>query len=375
MKIAIICSNAVSINKNSKRGTEIFDYILINSLVNAVGKDVNITAFVSGDSDLPVETQSVDKISSSQDKSILKKGKHIIFELALISKAFLMQDEFDLYHVNLGDGDIVLPFAPFVKKPILITLHYTQDADYINRYFSLFSNLKNVHFVSISNAQRKFFPKLNYASTIHHGVDTDQFTFSQSGGEKMMWAGRGVPDKGLKTIFEIVNRLGREVRLFPLRKDEYTHWLNELISEQKDLISSRKVSLEFDKDRKDLVADYQTSKLFLFPIQWEEPFGLVLLESLACGTPVVAYARGSVSEIIKDGETGFIINPTDNDIRGDWIIKKAGFEGLCEAVERIYSMPEEQYLKMRNDCRFHVEKYFTAEKMAKHYLDTYKSLL
>ncbi|MDP3758567.1 MAG: hypothetical protein Q8Q86_02510, partial [Candidatus Daviesbacteria bacterium] len=118
MKIAIICSNAVSINKNSKRGTEIFDYILINSLVNAVGKDVNITAFASGDSDLPVETQSVDKISSSQDKSIFKKEKHIIFELALISKAFLMQDEFDLYHVNIGDGDIILPFAPFVKKPI-----------------------------------------------------------------------------------------------------------------------------------------------------------------------------------------------------------------------------------------------------------------
>ena len=294
MKIAIICSNAVSINKNSKRGTEIFDYMLINNLVNAVGKDVSITAFASEDSDLPVETQSVDKISSSQDKSILKKGKHIIFELALISKAFLMQDKFDLYHVNIGDGDIILPFAPFVKKPILITLHYTQDADYINRYFSLFSNLKNVHFVSISNAQRKFFPELNYTGTIHHGVDTDQFTFSQSGGEKMMWAGRGVPDKGLKTVFEIVNRLGREVRLFPLRKDEYTHWLNKLISEQKDLISSKKVSLEFDKDREDLVADYQTSKLFLFPIQWEEPFGLVLLESLACGTPIVAFARGSV---------------------------------------------------------------------------------
>ena len=375
MKIAIICSNAVSINKNSKRGTEIFDYMLINNLVNAVGKDVSITAFASEDSDLPVETQSVDKISSSQDKSILKKGKHIIFELALISKAFLMQDKFDLYHVNIGDGDIILPFAPFVKKPILITLHYTQDADYINRYFSLFSNLKNVHFVSISNAQRKFFPKLNYTRTIHHGVDTDQFTFSQSGGEKMMWAGRGVPDKGLKTVFEIVNRLGREVRLFPLRKDEYTHWLNKLISEQKDLISSKKVSLEFDKDREDLVADYQTSKLFLFPIQWEEPFGLVLLESLACGTPIVAFARGSVPEVIKDGETGFIINPTDNDIRGNWIVKKTGIDGLCEAIEKIYSMSENEYQKMRLNCRILAEESFSAGRMAQEYLSIYKKLV
>lgn len=375
MRVAIICSNAVSINKNSKRGTEIFDYILINNLVKIVSKDVNITAFASGDSDLPVEIQSVDSISSSGDKSILKSGKHIIFELALISKALLAQNKFDLYHVNIGDGDIILPFAPFVKKPILITLHYTQAADYIKRYFSFFSNLKNVFFISISRAQRKFFPKLNYADTIYHGVDTDQFIFSRAGGEKMMWAGRGVPDKGLKTIFEVVHRLGREAKIFPLRKDEYTHWLKKLISEQTDLISSKKVYLEFDKDRRDLVRDYQTSRLFLFPIQWEEPFGLVFLESMACGTPVVAYARGSVPEIVKDGKTGFIVNPTDSDIRGNWIIKKTGFEGLCEAIERIYSMPEKEYLEMRGNCKAHVEKYFTANKMAKNYLNVYKKLL
>ncbi|MDP3758339.1 MAG: glycosyltransferase, partial [Candidatus Daviesbacteria bacterium] len=181
--------------------------------------------------------------------------------------------------------------------------------------------------------------------------------------------------KGLKTVFEIVNRLGREVRLFPLRKDEYAHWLNKLISEQKDLISSKKVSLEFDKDREDLVANYQTSKLFLFPIQWEEPFGLVLLESLSCGTPIVAFARGSVPEVIKDGETGFIINPTDNDIRGDWIVKKTGIEGLCEAIEKIYSMPEGEYQKMRLNCRVLAEKSFSAGKMAQEYLKIYNKIV
>lgn len=374
MKVAIICSNAISISQNSKRGTEIFDYILISSLVKSLPKEIEITAFASGNSNLPVKIESIDSKSSSEDTSILKRGKHIIFELALISKAFSLEREFDLYHVNIGDGDLSLPFARFVKKPILITLHYTQDAEYIKKYFSQFADLKNVFFVSISNAQRNFFPKLNYKSTIYHGIDTDQFTFDFRGGEKLMWAGRGVPDKGLEIIFKILNKLAKGSKLFILRKDEYTHWLDKLISEQKNLIASKKVLIEFDKDRKDLVSEYQSAKLFLFPIQWEEPFGLVLLESMAAGTPVVAFARGSVSEIIKDGETGFIVNPAEDDIRGDWIVKKSGFEGLCEAVERIYSLSEEEYLQMRKNCREHIEKKFTASKMAKNYFNIYKSL-
>lgn len=100
-----------------------------------------------------------------------------------------------------------------------------------------------------------------------------------------------------------------------------------------------------------------------------------MIESMACGTPVVAFARGSVPEIIKDGETGFIVNPSDDDIRGNWIIKKTGIEGLCEAVERIYSMPEKQYLEMRKACRAHVEKHFTVERMVDEYEKVYEEIL
>ena len=178
MRIAIVCSNFTSITKAAKKGTEIFDYILINNLAK-VDKSLDITAFASGDSDLPVKTESVDYHSSVSDKSIIRKDKHIIFELALISKAFSMQEDFDLYHINIGDGDIALPLAPFVKKPMLITLHYTQEAEYINKYFPLFSNLSNVSFISISNSQRKFFPNLKYAGTIYHGIETELFEFDK----------------------------------------------------------------------------------------------------------------------------------------------------------------------------------------------------
>src|SRR3989338_6751025 len=99
MKIAIICSNFVSITKDVKKGTEIFDYILINNLAK-VDKNLDITTFASGDSNLPIKIESIDYHPAISDKSITQNDKHIIFELALISKAFSMQDNFDLYHIN-----------------------------------------------------------------------------------------------------------------------------------------------------------------------------------------------------------------------------------------------------------------------------------
>src|SRR3989344_8119078 len=300
MKIAIVCSNNLSLKKDTKKGTEIIVHTFISNLAKyQKDNDLQITAFASGDSDLPVKIESIGYHPSANNEHIVKAGKHIIFELALLSKAFSLQESFDLYHINIGDGDIALPFAPFVKKPILITLHYTQEAEYIDKYFSLFRRLNNVSFVSISKAQRKFFPDLNYAGTIYHGIETEKFKLDQKGGESMMWAGRGVPDKGLETILEVLKETKRKVKLFPLKRAEHLEWLNKRLTELKDLMPSQDIFIEFDKDRFELVNHYQSSKLFLFPIQWEEPFGLVLIESMACGTPVVAFARGSVPEIIK----------------------------------------------------------------------------
>jgi glycosyltransferase involved in cell wall biosynthesis len=100
-----------------------------------------------------------------------------------------------------------------------------------------------------------------------------------------------------------------------------------------------------------------------------------MIEAMACGTPVVAYAKGSVPEVIADGVTGFIVNSGESDKRGDWIIKKTGIEGLSEAVERIYSMSGEDYKKMRFACRKYVEKNFSVEKMIEEYEKIYRKLL
>lgn len=374
MKLAIITSNTEQIGKNAKKGTEIFSSILINALADYEEKEnFEITVFASGDSRLPFRTESVNDVASSGDKSI-PEAKRVIFELALLSKAFSMQEEFDLYHVNIGDGDVALPFAPFIKKPVLITLHNTANADYIKKYLFLFKKFKNLHYISVSDAQRKFFPDLNYAATIYHGVDINKFTFDYLGGDLIMWAGRAIPEKGIDIAIAIAKSLKKEANLFAL-KGKHNLWFQEQKKELREKRRSANINILENMDRSIVSKSYQKSKLFLFPILWEEPFGLVTIEAMSCGTPIVVFARGSMPEIIRDGETGYLVNPSDNDIRGNWIIKKTGIDGLKEAVKRIYAMPNAEYKQMRESCRKHVEQNFTNKIMAKNYIKIYKKVI
>ena len=189
----------------------------------------------------------------------------------------------------------------------------------------------------------------------------------------MFWISRVSPTKGLIDALK-TSALTKKRLVFTatvnsdVDKKFYTEEVEPLLN------NSLTVPIpELDMKKKNYY--YQHARLFIFPIHWEEPFGLVLIESLVCGTPVVAYARGSVPEIIKDGVTGFIVNESEETKRGDWIIKKTGIEGLCEAVEKIYSMPKDEYEKMRKTCRDDVEKRFTVERMVTDYEALYKTFL
>ncbi|MBU3979307.1 glycosyltransferase [Patescibacteria group bacterium] len=374
MRIAIVNSNYVSINKLTKKGTEIFDYILIRSLARQAKKNnLEITAFASGDSLLPVPIESIGYKSSMEDKDIGNEH-HKSFEVALVSRAFSSPNRFDLYHVNIGNGDTALSFAQFVKKPIIVTMHGGLEEKYNEKYLSLFRNLKNIYYVSVSDAQRVPMPDLNYIATIYHGIDIKRiWKFDPIGGDTIVWAGRAIADKGIDTVIKVIKRVGKKAILYPMVKTESPGWIKRLEKNGKNVNSN--IDIRCSRSRHELMSSFQQGKLFLFPIQWEEPFGLVMIEAMACGTPIVAYARGSVPEVVVDGETGFIVNPSNEDIRGNFIIKKTGIEGLCEAVDRIYAMSKDEYMVMRRKCRTHVEKNFTSEKMASNYINLYKKVL
>jgi len=378
IRVGIINSNYTKIGPFTKKGTEIFAYSLIQGLLKYKKQDIQITSFCSGNSRLSSKTQSISYHSSIEDRSI-GNTYHAFFELSLISKALSLQNNFDIFHVNLGNGEYLLPFLRFIRKPVVITMHNPTTIEaFQKKMFPLYREhgFMNVFFVSISNFQRKGLPYLPYIRTIYHGIDAKKYFFNPVGGKQMIWTGRAIPEKGLDVVLQIAKKMKKQTKVFPIIKEEYIGWLqNEIINKRDTINQIVKINIDFNVLRSNLVKEYQSSKLFLFPVKFDEPFGLTLVESLACGTPVIAYARGSVPEIIKDGETGFIVNSSETDIRGNWIIKKTGIEGLCEAIERIYALPEAEYKQMRLNCRAHVEKNFTVERMIDQYVEVYKEIL
>lgn len=375
IKLAIVNSNFVSINRHTKKGTEIYVYILIQQLKRLSRRfNLQITAFASGDSELPVRVESINYQSSLSDKAIGIEH-HKTFEMALVSKAFSMQKSFDIFHVNIGNGDTVLPLAPFVTKPILITMHGSfLEEKYTKKYLSLFNNLPNLYFVSLSSAQRLPLPGINYVETIPHGIDIKRtWKFDSDGGDSMIWAGRAIREKGIHDLPKIVAKSKKPLSIFPLMKQETPLWFREIVEKKRP--HDPNFGVKNSVSRHKLAHEFQKSKIFLFPIHWEEPFGLVLIEAMASGTPVIAYARGSAPEVIMDGVTGFIVNPSPEESKGDFIIKKTGIEGFCEAINRIYAMSETEYKEMRKACRERVKEHYTVEKMTRSYIEVYKKIL
>ena len=123
------------------------------------------------------------------------------------------------------------------------------------------------------------------------------------------------------------------------------------------------------------IAFYRSGKALINPIKWEEPFGLTFIEAMSTGTPIISYALGAAPEIIEDGKTGLLVNLSEEQSRGDWIIKRCGVEGLCDAVQYIYKMKESEYMSMRYACAKHVKEKYNIERMVQRYESLYRKVL
>ena len=287
---------------------------------------------------------------------------------------------FDLIHFHTNTPLSELTALSKISTPCVFTLHsYPQFPDIYAKFFNFFNARKNNYFVSISAYQQKKFTSTPFIKTIYNGIEITDFTFDEKGGDRMLFAGRIVKEKGIKEAILTAIRMKKELiitgsidpsTLRINKKDYFTEEVAPLIEK-----NNNQIQFINKTDRSMMTSFYTSGKVTLVPIAWDEPFGLVMIESMAAGTPVIAFSRGSVPEIVKDGETGFIVNPSDDDIRGNWIIKKTGIEGLCEAVERIYAMSEDKYHFMRRACRTHVETNFSMDNMVDEYVHVYKKIL
>lgn len=265
--------------------------------------------------------------------------------LSLMYKGAL-EGKFDILHIHPVDR--ALPFGFAVQNiPTVYTLHdpiYPWRAE----IFRMFAS-RNQHYVSISDAQRKPASDLNWLATIYNGIDLDAFPFSKSHDNYLFFTGRLHPEKGVAEAVQVAKMTGEKLLIAgPPVTGEY--WDKKIAPYLND-----KIQYIGFVPREKLFKYYQKAKATLMPIQWEEPFGLVLTESMACGTPVIAFNRGSVPEIVIDGKTGFII-------------KNNNLKKMADAVKKIDKIN-------RADCRKHVEQNFSIQRMIDRYEEEFYGLI
>lgn len=254
--------------------------------------------------------------------------------------------EFDLLHFHHPGVALDLA-AIYPDVPVAYTLH---DPIYpwYREVFDLFKS-KNQHFISISENQRRDAPDLNFCSTVYNGVDPSKFVFSDSHEDYLIFAGRINAEKGVKEAIEVAKQTNRRLLIIGLVADENKEYFNQYV---KPHLNDKILFLGF-MEQEQLIRYYQKATALLFPIQWEEPFGLTMIEAMACGVPVIALRRGSVPEIVVDGKTGFVCDHV---------------QGMVDAVNKIEQIS-------RKDCRKHVEQHFAIRNMVNGYERAFRAII
>lgn len=297
-----------------------------------------------------------------------------LYEMDLTEQCYKMALDGKLDIVHSYHDTLAHFFNELTQFPTVYTLHDPMPSNENGLSYWLLEKFKQQNYVSISKAFQRFDKlNLNFIDTVYHGINASKYHFFPNKGEYLAFIGRMEKEKGVEIAIDIANTVKKKIRIATSAESQY-----ENLPYYKNVISPRITSevsfigfLDSNKKHEFL----GNALCLLFPIQWEEPFGMVMIETMACGTPIVAFARGSIPEVVIDGETGFIVNPSDSDIRGNFIIKKTGKEGLKEAVKKIYAMPEAEYRQMRLNCRKRVEANFTVEKMVDGYEKAYNDLI
>lgn len=376
MKIALIAPPWISLPPKGYGGIEVIVYNLSEGLRN---KGHEVIVYATGDSKVKSELRYFYSKSLGVDM-LLDRGSGLLFLNHINNALKTLPKDLDIIHNHCEYYGMHL--LDHIKTPFLHTLHGSFSLDpkkdsignkSVRAYLETLHMFNDHPFVSISNFQRNGSPFLNYVGTVYNGINIENFTFYPTSLDHLSWLGRYSPIKGLDVAIKLAKSINKKLiissSIHRQRQEDFDNKILPEVDGKRVILAGKQ---EGNLEKSKFLGE---SKLFLFPIQWEEPFGLVMVEAMACGTPVVAFARGSVPEVIKDGETGFIVNSTPSDIRGNFIIKKTGIDGLCEAVERIYSMPDDKYKEMRRNCRAHVEKNFTVERMVDEYEKVYEKIL
>ncbi len=314
-----------------------WEWIVSQLTENLVRRGFDVTLFATGDSETAGRLRWICARGYEEDRQLDPK----VWEALHISFAFQHAHEFDLLHNHFDF--MPLTYSPFIETPLLTTIHGFSSPRILPVYREFNSR---THYVAISEADRR--PELTYMATIHHGIPIHDYVFRADPGDYLLVFGRIHHDKGVAEAIELARAVGRPLVIAGIVQDQ-AYFEREV----KPHIDNRQVEYigPVGPNRKSEVLGKAMALLHL--INFDEPFGLSVIEAMACGTPVIACRRGSMPEIVVDGRTGYLV---------------ANWE---EACERFRSLPE----LSRAACRQHVEAHFTVERMVDQYIEVYRRIV
>ena len=298
---------------------------------------LDITLFASGDSQTSGKLVAVCPRPYSEDPLAEPK----VMECLHISEVFERAADFDLIHNHFDF--LPLTYSGLVETPVLTTIHGFSSPSIIPVYKKY---NRRAHYVAISEADKS--PALNYIATIHHGIDISQFPLFDSKGEYLLFFGRIHPEKGTHEAIRVAQRTGKKLVIAGIIQDQ--EYFDTQVQPYIDGVTVEYLGAVGVAQRPEVLG---RALALLHLISFDEPFGLSLLESMACGTPVIAFGRGSMPEIIRHGETGYIV---------------ADIDGAVEAVDTVRSLD-------RTVCRRVVEQRFSHTRMAADYARVYQEIL
>lgn len=369
MRIGILLPTILASNKYSKDRIFAPKYPAVDLANGLVEKGHEVFLYTSDD----VETKA--KVVFGDERIVDKDLRYFQFryrseEERKYSENEIIKRDFEYYltlkaYKDAQDGklDIIHSYHDFgahyfndlTKFPTVYTLHdpLPQTDDTIE--FLRYDKFKHHNYISISNKQRESILDLNFIDTIYHGIRIDEYDLNLHPENKYIYFGRVIADKGPDLALQISRDMGVHMDIATTNSEYNTDkgYFAEQIQPYIDEGSARLVGYMQGKEKSKFIG---SGKAYILPLRWDEPFGLTIIESMACGTPVVAFSKGSVPELVVDGKTGFVVDPNE------------GVDGITEALKKIPQID-------RNECRRHVENNFTVNHMVDNYINAYNKVL
>ncbi len=314
-----------------------WEQVTSNIAEGLVDYGIEVTLFATADSITKGKLEAVCHSSYSEDRDLDPK----VCECLHISNVMEQAYKFDIIHNNFDF--LPLTYSRLIKTPMVTTIHGFSSPKILSVY-KKYNN--STTYVSISNSDRS--PDLDYAATVYNGIDTHEFTFCPCPKEYLLFFGRIHPEKGTYESIQIAKQSGKNLIISGLIQDQeyFDNKVKPFINDNEVVYVGNSGPQERDKLLGEAYA-------LLHPVSFEEPFGLSVAESMLCGTPVIAFNRGSMQELIVDGKTGFLVNTIDE---------------AAEAVKNIRSVSREY-------CREFSSSKFSRQKMVEGYLEVYKQVM